>query len=129
MLAVVGWEGLASSTESHHQAPLSALLLSAVHPVTLYTRTQPSAAPSYRKQRALFEIQSAGGMTQPAPHEHHHELVHGGFLAAAAASPAASALCVLRAGGPQLEVSYGSLRAAALALARRLRHEFSLQVG
>ena len=31
--------------QCHHHAPLSALLLSAVHPVTLYTLTQPSTAP------------------------------------------------------------------------------------
>jgi hypothetical protein len=30
--------------QCHHHAPLSALLLSAVHPVTLYTHTQPSTA-------------------------------------------------------------------------------------
>ena len=38
-------------TRCHH-APLSTLLLSAVHPVVLYTRT-PSQAPSHCKQRAV----------------------------------------------------------------------------
>ena len=40
VLVVVGWEGLATVeqhgyAQCHHHAPLSALLLSAVHPVTL----------------------------------------------------------------------------------------------
>jgi hypothetical protein len=50
VLVVVRWEGLAT-VEQHgcaqggqHHAPLSALLLSAVHPVALYTHT-PSQAP------------------------------------------------------------------------------------
>jgi hypothetical protein len=49
-LVVVGWKGLAT-VEQHgyaqrqHHAPLSALLLSAVHPVTLYTHNQPSTFP------------------------------------------------------------------------------------
>ena len=50
VLVVVGWEGLATVeqheyAQCHHHAPLSALLLSAVHPVTLYTPTQPSIVP------------------------------------------------------------------------------------
>jgi hypothetical protein len=44
------WEGLATVeqhgyAQCHHHAPLSALLLSAVRPVTLYTPTQPSTVP------------------------------------------------------------------------------------
>jgi hypothetical protein len=50
VLVVVGWEGLATVeqhgyAQCHHHALLSTLLLSAVHPVTLYTPTQPSTAP------------------------------------------------------------------------------------
>ena len=50
VLVVVGWEGLATVeqhgyAQCHHHAPLSTLLLSAVHPVTLYTHTQPSTVP------------------------------------------------------------------------------------
>jgi hypothetical protein len=42
------WEGsrrLNGYAQCHHHAPLSTLLLSAVHPVTLYTPTQPSTVP------------------------------------------------------------------------------------
>ena len=50
VLVVVGWEGLATVeqhgyAQCHHHALLSTLLLSAVHPVTLYTHTQPSTVP------------------------------------------------------------------------------------
>ena len=59
VLVVVGWEGLAT-VEQHgmrsatHHAPLSALLLSAVHLVALYTHTQSSSRPASQGQhRAL----------------------------------------------------------------------------
>jgi hypothetical protein len=50
VLVVVGWEGLATVEQHgyalcHHHVLLSALLLLAVHPVTLYTHTQPSTVP------------------------------------------------------------------------------------
>jgi hypothetical protein len=46
----VGGQTPADRVRCHHHAPLSTLLLSAVHPVTLYT---PSQAPSHCKQEEL----------------------------------------------------------------------------
>jgi hypothetical protein len=66
VLVVVQWEGLATVeqhggyAQCHHHAPLSALL-SAVHPVTLYTHTQPSTA----QWRAPLQAASSVRLSQP----------------------------------------------------------------
>jgi hypothetical protein len=55
------WEGRPPArVRCHHHAPLSTLLLSAVHPVTLYT---PSQAPSHCKQEGC--VCSACRVAQP----------------------------------------------------------------
>jgi hypothetical protein len=69
VLVVVGWEGLATVeqhgyAQCHHHAPLAALLLSAVHPVALYTHT-PSQAPSHCKQRAVCTLSACRLGSQP----------------------------------------------------------------
>jgi hypothetical protein len=50
------WEGRHLRSSAGHHAPLSTLLLSAVHPVALYTSSQP---PSHCKQGCAQRVQTA----------------------------------------------------------------------
>jgi hypothetical protein len=61
-LAAGAWRGsrrLNGCAQCHHHAPLSALLLSAVHPVTLCTPTQPSTVPLQAGRCVLLSHRSS----------------------------------------------------------------------